>query len=72
MGYAIDDEEEEIGIRSIGAPILDDKCQLVASISISGPTPQIQNISALALQVRKAAATLAATWPQWMIRIMHP
>lgn len=59
LGYAIEDEEEEIGIRSIGVPILDRRGHAVASISISGSTPQIENISGLARQVRKAAVTLS-------------
>lgn len=36
-GFAIDDEEGEIGIRCIGAPIFDHRGQPVASISISTP-----------------------------------
>src|SRR5579864_432962 len=58
LGYAIDDEEDEIGIRSIGATVLDGKRQVVASIGVCGYTPQIENISALACQVRQAAMTL--------------
>jgi DNA-binding IclR family transcriptional regulator len=58
LGYAIDDGEEEIGIRSIGAPVLDAEGRVIASIGVSGPAPQIENISALGRQVRKAAMTL--------------
>jgi IclR family KDG regulon transcriptional repressor len=37
QGYAIDDEENEKGIRCIAAPVLDGKGKAVAAISISGP-----------------------------------
>lgn len=35
-GYAIDDEESEIGIRCIGAAILNHECYPIAAVSISG------------------------------------
>lgn len=37
-GYAIDDEENEIGIRCIGAPIFDHTGELAGALSISGWT----------------------------------
>ena len=37
QGYAIDDEENERGIRCIAAPILNETGKAVAAISISGP-----------------------------------
>ena len=37
QGYAIDDEENERGIRCISAPILNETGKAVAAISISGP-----------------------------------
>lgn len=36
-GYALDDEENEIGVRCIAVPILDFKGDSYAAISISGP-----------------------------------
>jgi len=38
QGYAIDDEENEKGIRCVGAPVLNQQGQVIAAISISGPT----------------------------------
>ncbi|MEG1891994.1 MAG: IclR family transcriptional regulator [Clostridia bacterium] len=36
-GYAVDDEECEIGMRCLAAPIYDVKKQLIGTISLSGP-----------------------------------
>lgn len=36
-GYAIDDEETEIGLRAIAAPIRDHTGEVVAAISVAGP-----------------------------------
>lgn len=35
--YAVDDEESEVGLRSIAAPIRGDAGQVIAAISIAGP-----------------------------------
>lgn len=43
VGYAIDNEEQEIGLYCIGAPILDKKGNAVAAISMSGPTGRMKN-----------------------------
>jgi IclR family transcriptional regulator, KDG regulon repressor len=37
QGYALDDEENEKGIRCVAAPIFDDKGKAVSAISVSGP-----------------------------------
>jgi DNA-binding IclR family transcriptional regulator len=56
-GYSIDDEELEIGLRCIGAPIFDVRGDVVASVSISGPSSRITRESAilLAALVRRCA-----------------
>jgi DNA-binding IclR family transcriptional regulator len=56
-GYAIDNEENEIGIRCVGAPILDYTATPIAAISISVPRERMDNESctSLGLLVREAA-----------------
>ncbi|UCG04994.1 MAG: IclR family transcriptional regulator [Desulfobacterales bacterium] len=41
QGYAVDDEENEKGIRCVGAPVFNQKRKVIAAISISGPTVRI-------------------------------
>jgi IclR family KDG regulon transcriptional repressor len=41
QGYAVDDEENEKGIRCVGAPIFNQRGQVIAAISISGPAVRI-------------------------------
>ncbi len=46
-GYAIDDEEIEVGLRSAAAPIRNHRGEVVAAISIAGP---VQRVSKKVLQ----------------------
>jgi DNA-binding IclR family transcriptional regulator len=41
QGYAVDNEENEKGIRCVGAPIFNQQGQVIAAISISGPAVRI-------------------------------
>lgn len=62
LGYAFDDEEDEIGLRCIGAPVFDNTERVVAAISVSGTTVQItmERVPALARTVTKTAAAISA------------
>lgn len=59
-GYAIDGEERNIGMRCIAAPVFNVFGEVVAGISVSGPTTRIteDRIDALAGHVMDAAARL--------------
>jgi DNA-binding IclR family transcriptional regulator len=59
LGYAIDDEEEELGIRCVGAPVRDGRGEIVAAISVSGTKPQLEDIAIKAAQVRETAQALS-------------
>jgi DNA-binding IclR family transcriptional regulator len=41
LGYSLDDEEDEPGLRCIGAPIFDESRKAVAAVSVAGTTNQI-------------------------------
>ena len=40
-GYAVDDEENEKGIRCVAAPILNESGKIAAAVSISGPSVRL-------------------------------
>jgi DNA-binding IclR family transcriptional regulator len=60
--YAIDDEEEELGCRCVGAPLFDGYKKVLASISVSGTTSQIpiERIPPLARRVKLTAQSISA------------
>lgn len=59
-GYALDGEERNIGMRCIAAPVFNVFGEVVAGISVSGPTARIteDRIDALAAHVMDAATRL--------------
>ena len=61
-GYAVDDEERTRGMRCIAAPVFDLNGEVVAGISVSGPTTRVSGPAATALSrpVIVAAAELTA------------
>lgn len=60
-GYSFDDEEDEIGLRCLGAPIFDHTGRVVASISVAGTIAQItrENMGVLAEAVKRTAAAIS-------------
>ncbi|MCX6623430.1 MAG: IclR family transcriptional regulator [Acidobacteria bacterium] len=61
LGYSIDDEEHEIGVRCIAAPVYDTVNRVSAAVSISGTTAEIrpENIPGLAERLLKTATVLS-------------
>lgn len=61
-GYALDNEEDEPGIRCIGAPVFDENGAAVAAISVAGTTNQIgmERVPVVALQVMRAALRISS------------
>lgn len=57
QGYAEDDEENELGVRCIGAPIFNRFGKVEGAISISGPTTRVKkkDVKRIAKEVRKYA-----------------
>lgn len=49
QGYAIDDQEQELGIRCIGGPIFNFNGDIIAAFSIAGPTTRITKERVLSL-----------------------
>lgn len=62
LGYSLDNEEDEIGSRCIGAPVFDSNSAVVAAISVAGLLSQIpdERIQDLANSVKRAAAQISA------------
>ncbi|MEE9388657.1 MAG: HTH-type transcriptional regulator BhcR [Paracoccaceae bacterium] len=60
-GYALDNEEREVGMRCIAAPIVDSFGEAVAGISVSGPTHRMtpDRFASIGAQVRQASDTLS-------------
>jgi DNA-binding IclR family transcriptional regulator len=60
-GYALDDEEEEIGIRCIGAPVFNGQLASVAAVSVVGSTARIgpEEVPHLSEQVKRTASAIS-------------
>lgn len=61
-GHALDDEEEELGLRCLGVPVFNHEGRVVAAISISGTIAQIQpdNVARLAELAMSAGARISS------------
>ena len=62
-GFAVDDEEIEMGVRCVGAPILDDNNMPIAALSMSGPTARVrpQNAPMIAERLIRCCAEVSAS-----------
>ena len=61
LGYALDDEEDELGLRCIGAPVLDAGGRAIAAISIAGTSSEINesNFDFLVRETKITASGIA-------------
>lgn len=61
LGYAIDDEEIEIGLRCVAAPIRDHSGKVIASVSVAGPSQRLtkERLLAFAPDVVSTADTIS-------------
>lgn len=61
QGYALDDQEAELGARCVAAPILNDAGKAIAAISVSGPATRIgrDKIRAFAAAIKNGAKEIS-------------
>ncbi len=60
LGYAVDDEEEELAVRCVAVPVFHQSGRFAAGLSVTGTTAQIplEAIEPLADQLKRAAAAI--------------
>ena len=60
LGFATDDEEDEIGYRCVGVPVLDGENRVVAAISVAGSTSQVtsENMNDLVRYLMRTATAI--------------
>ncbi|HKD39859.1 MAG TPA: IclR family transcriptional regulator [Myxococcaceae bacterium] len=66
QGYALDDQETNLGAVCVAAPILDESGKVAAAISVSGPVTRIgrERCQAFAVTVRKGARQISGSMGQ--------
>ena len=62
-GYAVDNEEREVGLRCIGAPVCNSAGDVIAAVSIAGPAFRLteDRIPLLSGAVIRAGARISAS-----------
>ena len=62
-GYAIDDEEEELGVRCVAVPVFHPAGRFVAALSVTGTTAQLplDAIESVAERLKRAAGGILAS-----------
>jgi IclR family KDG regulon transcriptional repressor len=62
QGYSVDNEELEIGLRCVGAPVRDQSGEVVAAVAVSGPRFRVleEDANRIGLMVRQAADSISA------------
>ncbi len=60
-GYSIDDEEDELGFRCVGAPIFDGERRVIGAVSVSGTTEQLSGFRLLRAGEQVCGTTTAIT-----------
>ena len=62
MGYAVDDEEDELGMRCVGVPVFAPGRRPVAAVSLAGTTSEIvpENTSYLVTELKRTASRIGA------------
>jgi DNA-binding IclR family transcriptional regulator len=61
QGFAIDDQETDLGARCVAAPILDESGKVAGAISVSGPVTRIskEKVQVYALAVKRGARMIS-------------
>ncbi len=61
QGYAVDDEENAVGLRCVAAPIHDETGDVIGAVSASGPMARIdaERVGQLGAMVRQAARAIS-------------
>ena len=60
-GYAVDDEEEEPGVRCVGVPVFNQLGELMSALSLTGTTAQVlpENYDKLVDLVKQASTRIS-------------
>jgi IclR family acetate operon transcriptional repressor len=61
QGYALDDEELELGVRAVAAPVRDRGGSVVAALTVACPTSRLSldRVPAIAAEARQAADAIS-------------